>query len=327
MNNSVNLLEGNEVKKILLFTIPIFLSSLFQQLYTVVDSLIVGNFVGTQALAAISSTNPLMFLTVGFFIGTFTGVSVIISKYFGAMENEKVEKSVHNAVILGFVAGVILTVLGYAFTPLMLRLMQCPDDVIVLSIQYMRIYFLGVTSLTLYNTANGILQAVGNSRLPLMYLIISSVLNIVLDLLLVAGLNMGVGGAAIATIMAQSFSALLAFRHLSTVDALYRIRLSKMKVDMSLIGEMLRLGIPSGIQNSVTSIGNIVVQSNINVFGSFAMAGAGVYSRVSGFAFIPVTSFSIALTTFASQNLGAKQYDRVKKGLSSVGSLPSASPY
>jgi putative MATE family efflux protein len=314
MNNSVNLLEGKVINKILLFALPIFLSSLFQQLYSVVDSLIVGNYVGTQALAAISSTQSLTFLTVGFFIGTFSGVSVVISKYFGSKRYDIVEDAVHTAIIIGLVFGFILTVFGVSFTPFLLRIMKCPPDVIDLAISYMRIYFLGVTSLVMFNTANGILQAVGNSKLPLFYLMISSLLNIILDYIFVAKFGLGIQGAAIATVIAQTVSVILALKHLFTVDAIYNVSISKLKYNKQLTKEMLKLGIPSGIQNSVISIGNIVVQSNINLFGAYAMAGSGVYGRIQGFGFIPITSFSIALTTFVSQNLGAKKYQRVKEG-------------
>jgi len=314
MNNSVNLLEGKVINKLLLFALPIFLSTLFQQLYSVVDSLIVGNYVGTQALAAISSTQSLTFLTVGFFIGTFSGVSVVISKYFGSKKFEVVEDAVATAVILGLVFGLLLTIFGVAFTPFLLKIMRCPTDVIDLAISYMRIYFLGVTSLIMFNTTNGILQAVGNSKLPLIYLIISSLLNIILDYTFVAKFGFGIQGAAVATVIAQTVSVILSLRHLLTVDAVYRISINKLKFHKKLIIEMLKLGIPSGIQNSVISIGNIVVQSNINLFGSYAMAGSGVYGRIQGFGFIPITSFSIALTTFVSQNLGAKKYKRVKEG-------------
>jgi len=314
MEKSISLTKGPIYKRILLFTLPIILSNVFQQLYSIVDSLVVGNFVGKSALAAISSTNALIFLLVGFFMGTFSGVGVVISKYYGASNSEKVVKSVATAVVIAIVSSVILTIFGVFLSPKILIIMQTPSDVIADATIYLQVYFLGISAIIMYNCANGILQAVGNSTLPLIFLIISSLLNICLDILFVYFLKFGLIGAAVATDLSQFFCAILAFYHLVHVKDVYRVDFKKLHVDSFILSEMLKYGIPAGIQNSVISIGNVSVQTNINKFGSSAMAGAGIYSRITGMAFIPVTSFSLSLTTFISQNLGAHEYTRAKKG-------------
>ena len=313
-NKSLLMTEGNIQQKMIQFAIPIFLGDLFQQFYNVVDALIVGNVLGKDALAAVTSTGSLIFLLVGFFGGMFSGVGVVISKLFGAGDEEKVRRAVGTAVAFGFVSGCVLTVIGVAFTPSILRLMGTPDEVFVNSAAYIRTYFMGIIFVIMYNTANGIFRAIGDSRHPLYYLMISSVVNVILDIVFVAVLDMGVRGAAIATVISQGVSVVLAFRRLLTIKDVYRVEWKFIRLDKKLIGQMLRIGIPAGVQNSVIALANVVVQSNINSFGSAAMAGCGAYAKVEGFAFIPITSFSMSLTTFISQNIGAGKYDRVKKG-------------
>ncbi|MDE7283322.1 MAG: MATE family efflux transporter [Lachnospiraceae bacterium] len=314
-NTSKTLLtEGTIWKKILAFAFPLFLGNVFQQLYNMADSLIVGNFINSDALAAVSSSGSVIFLLVGFFGGISVGAGVVIARYFGAREADKVERSVHTAVAFGISAGIILTVLGVLLTPLILILMGTPADVLPNSILYFRIYFCGSLAFVLYNIFVGILQATGDSRHPLMYLIISSVTNIILDLLFVAVLRLGVGSAAAATIISQFISAALCFYRLTHIDAEYRIKIRSIRFDIYMLKQIIRNGIPTGIQNSVIALANIVVQSNINAFGKMAVAGCGSYSKIEGFGFLPITCFSMALTTFISQNLGARQYDRAKKG-------------
>ena len=239
---------------------------------------------------------------------------VVISKLFGAGDEEKVRRAVGTAVAFGLLSGCILTIIGVVFTPSILRLMGTPEDVFTDSAAYVRTYFTGIIFVIMYNTANGIFRAVGDSKHPLYYLMISSVVNVILDILFVAGLGMGVEGAAIATVISQGVSVVLAFRRLMTVKDVYRVERKAIRIDKKLIGQMLRVGVPAGVQNSVIALANLVVQANINSFGSAAMAGCGAYAKVEGFAFIPITSFSMSLTTFISQNIGAGQYDRVKKG-------------
>ena len=306
--------EGNIREKMVRFAIPIFLGDLFQQLYNVVDALVVGNVLGKDALAAVTSTGSLVFLLVGFFGGMFSGVGVVISKFFGAGEKEKVKTAVGTAVAFGLIAGVILTIIGVFFTPTILKWMGTPDEVFHDAATYVRTYFAGILFVIMYNTANGIYRAIGDSKHPLYYLMVSSVVNVVLDFAFVAGLGMGVEGAAIATVISQAVSVCLAFYRLSRVQDVYRVEWKQIRLNKAMMQQMLRVGVPAGVQNSVIALANLVVQANINSFGSAAMAGSGAYAKIEGFAFIPITSFSMSLTTFISQNIGAGKYDRVKKG-------------
>ncbi len=306
--------KGSIYKNILLFSIPIFIGQLFQQLYNIVDSLIVGNFVGKEALSAVTSTSALNFLFVGFVSGIFMGAGVLISKYFGSNDKDSLSKSIHTSVAFSILCGILLTIVGVIFTPYILKLMGTPDDVIKDSTTYIQIIFAGSIFTCGYNCANGIYQAVGDTKNPLKYLITASIINIVLDLLFVGVFNMGVAGAALATIIGQAVSMLWAYIYLFRTNEIYRVDLKQVKFHSGFITDIIIYGVPAGIQNSVISIANIVVQSNINAFGSDAMAGSGIYSRIEGIVFIPVTSFTFALTTFISQNLGAKEYERTKKG-------------
>lgn len=306
--------EGKISKKIILFALPIFLGNLFQQLYNVVDSLVVGNIVGKEALAAVSSTGSLIFLITGFLGGIFMGSSVIISHYFGADDKENLSIAVHTSIACGLIAGIIITTIGVGLSPTFLKLMRTPDDVFDQAVSYLRIYFAGGIFSVMYNACLGIFQASGDSKRPLYYLITATITNIVLDLIFVAKLGLGIKGVAIATVISQFVSAILAFTKLTRVNESYKVYISKIKPDFNMLKRLLKIGIPSGVQNSVIALANVIVQSNINSFGSVAMAGSGSYSKLEGFSFLPITSFSIALTTFIGQNLGAKKFDRVKKG-------------
>lgn len=306
---------GSVPKKMLLFAVPIFFSNLFQQLYNAVDSLIVGNFVGEQALAAVGSSASLIMLLIGFVNGVSLGAGVLVARFFGAGDEEDMERAVHTTVALGLCAGVVLTVAGVVLSPQILRLMGTPEDVMPNSVLYFRIYFAGSLAVVLYNLGAGILQSVGDSKSPMKYLIAASLTNVVLDLLFVAVLQMGVGGAALATVLSQSLSAFLAFRKLTRVQTGYRVCWRRIRFDREMLRRVVSLGVPSGVQNSVISLANVIVQSNINSFGSSAMAGCGAYSKTEGFAFLPVTCFALALSTFVSQNLGAGRADRVKAGV------------
>ncbi|MEG1448708.1 MAG: MATE family efflux transporter [Oscillospiraceae bacterium] len=311
---SVLLTEGSISKKIIKFAVPVFWGNLFQQLYNVVDSIVVGKYVGKSGLAAVSSTASLIFLLVGLFGGLFMGAGVVISKYFGAKDEESVQEAIHTSIAFGLIAGIVLAVVGTIFSPFILRLMGTPEAVFPNAVLYVRIYFAGILSVVLFNTASGIFQAVGDSKRPLYFLIVSSILNVILDILFVKTFSFGIGGAAIATIISQSVSVVLAFYYLCRTNDIYKVSFKKISIDFQFLKEILHLGIPSGIQNSVIALANIVVQSNINFFGDAAVAGCGAYSKIEGFTFIPITSFSLSMTTFISQNLGAKKYDRAKKG-------------
>lgn len=313
---TVNLMtEGAIWKKIILFAVPLFLGNLFQQMYNTADSLIVGNFLGSEALAAVSSSGSLIFLMVGFFNGISMGAGVVIARYYGARETENVHKAVHTAIAFGIAAGVLLTVLGVTLTPQLLQWMGTPADVLPNSILYFRIYFLGSLAFVMYNVFVGILQSVGDSRHPLVYLIISSLLNVALDLLLVAVLGFGVGAAAVATIVSQFTSACLCMYRLcrkSPED--YSVSLREISFDLPMLRQIIVNGLPAGFQNSIISFANVIVQSNINSFGKMAVAGCGAYTKIEGFGFLPITCFAMSMTTFISQNLGAREYERAKKG-------------
>ncbi len=306
--------EGSISKKLIMFAIPLFVGQLLQQLYNVVDSVVVGNVLGKEALAAVSTTGSLIFLMVGFINGLFMGCGVIIGKRYGAKDFDGVRIAVHTGISFALIMGVVLTVVGYFFTPVILRWMGTPDDVMPNSVLYFKIFFLGGLGNVMYNACCGVFQAVGDSKHPLYYLIVSTVINTVLDILFVKFLGFGIGGAAAATAIAQFVSAILAFVKLTTVDGPHKIVIRDLKMDPETLKSELKIGFPTGVQNSVIAIGNVVVQSNINAFGAVAMAGSGSYFKLEGFVFLPITCMTMALTTFVSQNLGAGQYDRVKKG-------------
>ena len=306
--------EGSAPKKIIIFAFPIFLGNLFQQLYNTADSLIVGNFLGSNALAAVSSAGNLIFLMIGFFIGLSVGAGVVISNYIGAKDAENTSLAVHTTVALGLVISIILTAIGITLAPVILRLMNTPEDVMSNSVIYFRIYFAGSIGFVMYNTFVGILRAAGDSTHPLYFLIISSVVNIVLDLVFIVGFHLGVGSAALATSISQIVSAVLCMILLLKTKESYRLEIKKIKFNVNILGKVINYGLPAGIQNSVIGFANVLVQSYINVFGEMAMAGHGAYSKIEGFGFLPITSFTMALTTFIGQNMGAKDYKRVKKG-------------
>lgn len=247
-------------------------------------------------------------------MGLFIGAGIVIAQYFGAKNYEKVRAAVHTDFAFALCCGVLLTLLGVFFTPTILTWMRTPADVLDTSILYFRLYFLGSLATILYNAGMGILQAVGDSRSPLYYLVISSAVNVALDLLFVGAMDMGVAGAAVATVISQVVSAVLCIIKLTRSDGPYRLEIKRIGFDLPLLKKITSQGIPSGVQNSIIAIANVVVQSNINTFGSDAMAGCGSYSKVEGFVFLPITAFAMALTTFIGQNLGAGQFDRAKQG-------------
>ncbi len=306
--------SGSIPKQMLLFALPIFLGNLFQQLYNTVDSLIVGNYLGSEALAAVSSSGNIIFLMIGFFNGLAIGSGVVISRYFGARNIERMQMAIHTTVAFGLIVSVIMTFVGIFFTPTLLEWMSTPESVMPQSITYFKIYFLGSIGSIMYNFFVGILQAVGDSKHSLYFLIVSSIVNVVLDLFFIAILHMGVGSAAFATIISQYISAGLCLYLLLTTQASHRLCIQKIKIHKDVLKEILKYGLPSGFQNSIIAIANVVVQSNINSFGDMAMAGCGAYSKVEGFAFLPITSFTMALTTFVGQNLGAGNTERTLKG-------------
>ena len=307
-----DLTEGGIKRVLLSFAAPLFLSQLFQQLYNSADAVIVGNFLGKEALAAVSSSGPLIHLFIGFFNGAATGAGVVISRYFGAQDRDRVRKAIHTNVLFSLLCGLFLSGVGVLLTPYILRWMGTDPSVLPQSEAYFRWYFAGAAAIVMYNALKGILTALGDSRRPLYYLIFSSVLNVILDLIFVGLLKGGVAAAAIATGLSQGISALLCLIHLLEKDQIYTAR--ELRIDGPILKEIVRIGLPTGVQMSVISIANVLVQKNINSFGADAMAACGSYAKVEGFVFLPITCFSLALTTFISQNLGARKLDRVRAG-------------
>lgn len=312
--STLDFTEGSLGRKIIKFSLPLFLGNLFQQLYNAADSLIVGNTLGPQALASVSSSGSLIFMMVGFFNGLAIGAGVVISKYFGARDQERMQKAIHTDLAFGLVAGLFLTVFGVLMTPYILAWMRTPQDIIEGSITYFRIYSFGILFCVMYNITMGIMNATGDSTHPLIYLLISSVTNIILDLFFIKVLHWGVGGAAAATTIGQALSFILCMIRLVRTDEVYKVYIRNIRFDVPLLKEIIRYGLPSGIQNSVIAIANVFVQSNYNTFSSVAVAGCGSYAKIEGFAFIPINAFVAALTTCISQNLGAGNHNRARRG-------------
>lgn len=305
---------GNIYKNILLFALPVFLSQVFQQLYNTADTFLVGKFLGTDALAAVSSSGNLIFLMISFFEGVAVGAGIVISRYFGAGQRERVSHAIHTDLAFGICSGLLLTVVGVAFTPTFLVWMHVDPEVLPEAIEYFRYYFFGALAMVMYNICRGIMNALGDSRRPLYYLIFSSVLNVLLDLLFLGVFRLGVWSAAAATVLSQAASVLLCLRYLTKRSFAFRVELRKIRFHGEILREIIRFGLPSGVQNSVIGLANVVLQSQVNSFGKMAMAAFGTQAKVEGFAFMPITGFNLALTTFIGQNLGAKEYERAKKG-------------
>ncbi len=306
--------KGNPYAMMTGFALPILLSQIFQQLYNTADAFIVGKCLGTNALAAVTSSGTLIFLLTSFFMGTAMGAGVVISRYFGAGKEDEVSRAIHTMMAFGIVSGIVLTVVGVAFTPTFLVWMQTDPEVMPEAVAYFRYYFLGSLALVMYNICRSIINALGDSRRPLYYLIFSSLLNIALDLLFLAVFRWGVWSAAAATVLSQMASVVLCMIYLLRKGNLFTVEWRKIRFHRDMLSEIVRYGLPSGVQNSVIAFANVIVQSQINSFGKLAMAAYGTHAKIEGFAFLPITSFNMASTTFISQNLGARQYDRAKKG-------------
>ena len=312
--HDTDMTQGSISRLLFAFAVPLMLGNLFQQLYNTVDSLIVGNFVSKQALAAVGCTGPIINTLIGLFSGLATGASVVISQYYGARDNEKLGEAVHTTVMITLVTCVVLTIVGVWATPLMLELMDTPADVIGEAELYLRIYFGGVAGLLLYNIGSGILRAVGDSTRPLYFLIFSAVMNTVLDLFFVAVLKQGIAGAAIATIISQFVSAILVMLLLMRSKEPYRLVVSQLRMHKGMLRRICNIGIPSSLQMGITAFSNIFVMGYINHFESSCMAGWTAYNKLDALAMLPMQSLSLALTTFVGQNLGAGELKRAKAG-------------
>lgn len=306
--------SGSIPRHLLLFAIPLMFGNIFQMLYNTVDSIVVGNFVGTQALAAIGATALICNMAIFFFNGFSVGAGVVIGRAFGARQNEQLHEAVETTMAITFILSVAFTFLGILLVDPFLNMMDTPADVYDQAAVYLRIYFAGVSGLLIYNMASGILRAVGDSTRPLYFLILTSLLNIVLDLWFVVGLHQGIAGAAYATILSQFISAFLTMLLLLRTKEVYHFSFRDLTINLRLLGQILRIGLPNGVQSAITAFSNIFVQSYVNHFGSTVMAGWAGYNKINQFVMLPISSMAMAATTFVSQNEGAGNRARSNAG-------------
>ena len=306
--------EGSISKQLVLFAIPILISNLFQQLYNTVDTAIVGRFVGANALAAVGTCNLVVVFMIYFFIGLSNGSSIVLSQCFGQNDDEKVFKTVHTTMGLSFISGIILMVVGLLSAETILKWINTPDDVIGYAITYIKIYFFSMIPMMVFNMGTGILRAVGDSKTPLYYLAASGVANIVLDLIFIVQFKFGVMGAALATTIAQTISAVLIMIKLIKSNEIYKLHISKIRIDFEILKKILVIGIPTGLQSVLVCFSNIIVQSKVNLFGLNVMAALSIYYKIEGFIYMPIDAIAMAISNFIGQNIGAKNLERVKKG-------------
>ena len=311
----LDMTQGPIAGQLVRFAVPLLLGFLFQQLYNMVDSVVVGNFVGKEALASVGSTQHITNTLIGFFMGLSIGANVVIARMFGARDSQGLSKAVHTTMLLTLIMSALFTVVGTLYTPLMLRLMKTPEDVFEGSKSYLRIIFAGVTGQMIYNMGAGVLRAVGDSRRPLYFLIFSALVNIAGDLIFVLAFGLGVAGVAYATILSQCLSAALVVVVLMRASGAHRLELRKLRIDPPTLRSIFKIGLPAAIQSAITSFSNVFVQSYINAFGSACMAGWTIYGKLDMIAVLPMQSISMANSTFVGQNLGAGNIERAKKGV------------
>lgn len=307
--------EGSIFGQLLLFFFPILFGTFFQQLYNTADAMVVGRFVGKQALAAVGgSTSTLINLLVGFFVGLSSGATVVISQFYGARKADKVHWAVHTSIAFSVIGGIIFMIVGLVGAPWALEAMKTPEDVMGHAVVYIRIYFLGIIVNLVYNMGAGILRAVGDSRRPLYFLIASCFTNIILDVLLVAVLGMGAAGAALATITSQLLSAVLVVRALMKTDDMYKLEWKKVRIDQRMLQRIVRIGIPAGMQSVMYNISNVIIQAGVNTLGTDNVTAWATYGKVDGLYWMMINALGISVTTFVGQNFGAGRLDRVRKG-------------
>lgn len=308
--------QGVIWKQLLFFFFPILLGTFFQQLYNTVDAIVVGKFVGTQALAAVGGTTGVIInLLVGFFVGLSSGATVVISQYYGARKTVETSRAVHTSMALGVAGGLFFMVLGMCFSPFMLQAMGTPKDVMGDSILYIEIYFAGMLFNLIYNMGSGILRAVGDSKRPLYFLILCCLVNLVLDLLFVLVFRWGVAGAALATILSQAVSAVMIIRALMRSSDSYQLLLREIRFTFPILKDIIRIGLPAGMQSVMYGASNIIIQSAINRFGTITLAAWTAYGKIDGLFWMIMGAFGTAITTFSGQNFGAQKYDRVHKSV------------
>ena len=312
----VDMTSGNIVRHIFSFALPLLVGNIFQQLYNTVDTWVVGNFVSNEAFSAVGTVGPIINMLIGFFMGLSAGAGVVISQYYGAKREEDVSRAVHTSVVMTLIIGAAFTFIGIGMTPIMLRLMKTPPEVLPESTAYLTIYFSGLMGLMLYNIGSGILRAVGDSQRPFYFLVVCAILNTVLDLLFVLVFQMGVEGVALATILSQGVSAILVMITLLRTGGCIRLSVKKLRLHFDMLQKIVRVGIPAALQMAVTAFSNIFVQSYINYFGADCMSGWTAYAKVDQLLFLPMQSISLASTTFVGQNLGRNQPERARQGVS-----------
>ncbi len=314
--HDVNMTEGSIVKHLLMFAFPLLLGNMFQQFYNMVDTWVLGNYVSNEAYSAVGSVGPIVNTLIGFFMGLSGGAGAVISQYYGAGREDKVHDTVHTAMLMTLWLGVLFTATGLAITPFMLTMMKTPDAVFDEARTYLSIYFAGILGLMVYNIGAGILRAVGDSRRPFYFLVVSALTNIVLDLLFVLKFNMGVAGVAYATIISQLLSALLVVLTLMRSNTCVRLKLSHLRIHGDMLAKIFKVGIPAALQMTVTAFSNVFVQSYINYFGEDCMGGWTSYAKIDQLLLLPMQSLALASTTFVGQNLGSKQDKRARRGVS-----------
>ena len=310
--------KGSEAKLIFNFALPMFIGNIFQQLYNTVDSVIVGRALGKEALGAVGASNPIMFLLISLIIGVAMGSSILISQYFGARDMDKVKKTIDTAYIFLFIASIAVTIVGVIFSGPILRFMKTPDSIIHQAKSYLNVIFIGIIAMFGYNSISAILRGLGDSKTPLIFLIISTVINIVLDIVFVLVFNWGVAGAAWATVIAQTCSFIFGIHHLNKTHDVFKFNVRDMKFDNKIFKESIRIGLPSGVQQMLFSFGMIAMQTMVNKFGADTVAAFTAASRVDTFASMPIMNFGAAISTFVAQNIGAGKMERVKKGYGST---------
>ncbi|MBQ8508319.1 MAG: MATE family efflux transporter [Clostridia bacterium] len=321
----VDMTEGGIAGHLITFAIPLLIGNIFQQFYNTVDTWVVGNYVSNEAFSAVGTVGPIINMLIGFFMGLSSGAGVVISQYYGAKLHDKVQDAVHTSVVMTLILGVLFTGVGIAMTPFMLEFMKTPENVMPESTAYLTIYFAGVLGLMIYNIGSGILRAVGDSQRPFYFLVVSALINIVLDLVFVLVFKMGVGGVALATIIAQGVSAVLVVVTLMRSDSCIRLSIKKLQLNFDILGKIIKVGIPAALQMTITSFSNVFVQSYINVFGDNYMSGWTAYNKIDQLIFLPMQSLSLASTTFVGQNLGKNNVERARKGANTALAMAAVS--
>ncbi len=313
--NQIDMTTGSILSKQIIFIVPLVLTGMLQLLYNAMDVIVVGKFAGTTALSAVGSTSALINLQINVFMGLSIGTSVVTSLYFGAKDEENMQKTIHTSIAISILMGIVLLIMGLIVSPTLLRMMGTPHDVIDQSILYMRIIFLGMPFNLLYNFGASILRAVGDTRRPLIFLGVSGIVNVVLNLIFVVIFHLGVAGVAIATITAQAISVIMIMRCLMMSEGALQFSWSKLRIHKDQLIKIIKIGLPAGIQGSFFSVSNVIIQSSINSFGSIAMAGNAASTNLEGFIYVSMNCVHQAAVTFAGQNMGARKYDRVRKNL------------